>query len=68
MADQLNAKGGDFRFEVTGYDNKLNPQESIVQLQKAIDAGARIVIQGNGSVGRRGPYRLCQQVQRPQSR
>jgi branched-chain amino acid transport system substrate-binding protein len=49
MADQLNAKGGDFRFEVTGYDNKLNPQESIVQLQKAIDAGARVVIQGNGS-------------------
>ncbi len=32
-----------------GYDNKLNPQESIVQLQKAIDSGARVVVQGNGS-------------------
>ncbi len=49
MADQVNAKGGDFRLEVTGYDNKLNPQESLVQLQKAIDSGARYVIQGNGS-------------------
>ncbi len=49
MADQVNAKGGDYRLEVTGYDNKLNPQESLVQFQKAIDSGARIVIQGNGS-------------------
>lgn len=49
MADQVNAKGGEFRLEVTGYDNKLNPQESLVQMQKAIDSGARIVIQGNGS-------------------
>ena len=49
MADQLNAKAGDYRFEIAGYDNKLNPQESIVQLQKAIDAGAQIVVQGNGS-------------------
>ena len=49
MADQVNAKNGPFRLEVTGYDNKLNPQESLVQLQKAIDSGTRIVIQGNGS-------------------
>ena len=49
MADQINARGGDFKFEVVGYDNKLSPQDSIVQLQKAIDAGARYVVQGNGS-------------------
>src|SRR5206468_11258836 len=29
--------------------NKLNPQESLVQIQKAIDSGIRIVTQGNGS-------------------
>jgi branched-chain amino acid transport system substrate-binding protein len=35
--------------EVIGYDNKVNPQESLVQVQKAIDAGIRIITQGNGS-------------------
>jgi branched-chain amino acid transport system substrate-binding protein len=51
LAAQLNAAGGPagFKFEVTGYDNKVNPQESLVQIQKAIDAGARIIVQGNGS-------------------
>jgi branched-chain amino acid transport system substrate-binding protein len=51
MADQLNASGGVLgkRIEIVGYDNKLNPQESLVQLQKAIDAGIRIITQGNGS-------------------
>src|SRR5439155_14230096 len=37
------------KIEVVGYDNKVNAQESLVQLQKAIDAGIRIVTQGNGS-------------------
>jgi len=51
LADQLNAKGGVLgkRLEIVGYDNKLNPQESLIQIQKAIDAGIRIVTQGNGS-------------------
>ncbi|WP_043747800.1 branched-chain amino acid ABC transporter substrate-binding protein [Methylobacterium nodulans] len=49
MAEQNNAKNPDLKLEVTGYDNKLNSQESLVQLQKAIDSGARIVVQGNGS-------------------
>jgi branched-chain amino acid transport system substrate-binding protein len=51
IAEQLNAKGGVLgrRIEIVGYDNKLNPQESLVQLQKAIDSGARIITQGNGS-------------------
>ncbi len=49
LAEWLNGKQKDFRFEVTGYDNKVNPQESLVAAQKAIDAGARIITQGNGS-------------------
>jgi branched-chain amino acid transport system substrate-binding protein len=51
IADQLNAKGGVLgkRIEIVGYDNKLNPQESLTQVQKAIDGGARIITQGNGS-------------------
>jgi branched-chain amino acid transport system substrate-binding protein len=51
LAEQLNAKGGVMgkKFEVVGYDNKVNAQESLVQLQKAIDSGIRIITQGNGS-------------------
>jgi branched-chain amino acid transport system substrate-binding protein len=51
LADQINAKGGaaGLKLEVAGYDNKVNPQESLVQAQKAIDAGSRIILQGNGS-------------------
>src|SRR6266568_5976151 len=51
LAEQVNAKGGVLgkKLEVVGYDNKVNAQESLVQLQKAIDAGIRIITQGNGS-------------------
>jgi branched-chain amino acid transport system substrate-binding protein len=51
IAEQLNAKGGVLgkRIEIVGYDNKLNPQESLIQAQKAIEGGARILTQGNGS-------------------
>ncbi len=51
LADEIDAKGGVLgkKLEIVGYDNKLNPQESLVQVQKAIDAGIRIVTQGNGS-------------------
>jgi branched-chain amino acid transport system substrate-binding protein len=51
LADELNAKGGAAgkKFEILPFDNKVNPQESLVQVQKAIDAGVRIVTQGNGS-------------------
>ena len=47
MAERLSSDK--IKFEVTGYDNKLNPQETIVQAQKALDAGIRIIVQGNGS-------------------
>ena len=36
-------------FELLAFDNKTNPQETLVQVQKAVDAGARIITQGNGS-------------------
>ena len=51
LADEVNAKGGILgkKVEIVPLDNKTNPQESIIQAQKAIDAGIRYVTQGNGS-------------------
>ena len=37
------------KFEVTGFDNKGSPQESLNSLKAAIDQGFRYVTQGNGS-------------------
>jgi branched-chain amino acid transport system substrate-binding protein len=50
-AEHINAAGGvnGDQIEVVGYDNKVSPKESLVQLQKAIDSGARYILQGNGS-------------------
>ncbi len=36
-------------FEVTGFDNKASPQESLTVLKAAIDQGYRYIVQGNGS-------------------
>ena len=51
LAEWTNAHGGvaGRKLEVVAYDNKLNAQETLVQLQKAIDSGIRFVTQGNGS-------------------
>src|SRR5246500_240269 len=51
IADELNAKGGILgkKVEIVPFDNKTNPQESLIQAQKAIDGGVRYVTQGNGS-------------------
>lgn len=48
---RINAAGGmgGRQIETIGFDNKLNPQESVVQLQRAIDQGIRFITQGNGS-------------------
>lgn len=50
-AARLNKEGGinGHKIEVVGLDNKINPQESLVQLQKAIDDGIHYITQGNGS-------------------
>jgi branched-chain amino acid transport system substrate-binding protein len=51
LADWTNAHGGVLgrKLEIVAYDNKLNAQETLLQVQKAIDSGIRIVTQGNGS-------------------
>jgi branched-chain amino acid transport system substrate-binding protein len=51
IADEINAKGGvnGKKLEIVGFDNKGIPQETLVQAQKAIDQGIRIITQGNGS-------------------
>src|SRR5580698_7061217 len=51
LADELNANGGVLgkKVEIVPLDNKTNPQESLIQAQKAIDAGVRFLTQGNGS-------------------
>jgi branched-chain amino acid transport system substrate-binding protein len=51
LADEINAKGGilGHKVEIVGMDNKTNPQESLIQAQKAVDAGIHYITQGNGS-------------------
>ncbi|MGZ5034200.1 MAG: branched-chain amino acid ABC transporter substrate-binding protein [Usitatibacter sp.] len=51
FSDKINAAGGlnGEKIEILSYDNKVSPQESLIMLKKAIDEGARIVMQGNGS-------------------
>jgi branched-chain amino acid transport system substrate-binding protein len=51
LADEVNAAGGinGKKLEVIGFDNKTNPQESLLQAQKAIDQGIHFLTQGNGS-------------------
>src|SRR5258707_13761500 len=51
LADEVNAKGGiqGKKVEIVPLDNKTNPQESLIQAHKAIDAGVRYLTQGNGS-------------------
>ncbi len=70
MAEELNAKGGILgkKVEIVPLDNKTNPQESLIQAQKAIDAGVRFLTQGNGSSVAGALSRLRHQVQRAQSR
>ena len=51
LADQINADGGILgqKVEIVPLDNKTNPQESLIQAQKAVDAGIHYITQGNGS-------------------
>jgi branched-chain amino acid transport system substrate-binding protein len=51
LADELNAAGGlnGKKVEFVGFDNKIDPQISLVQAQKAADQGIRFVTQGIGS-------------------
>ncbi len=52
LADRLNeaeALPDGMTYEVVPFDNKVNASESLIALQRAIDQGIRIVVQGNGS-------------------
>ena len=51
VADQINARGGVLgsKIEIVPLDNKGNPQEALVQAQRAIDAGIHFITQGGGS-------------------
>jgi branched-chain amino acid transport system substrate-binding protein len=48
-ANQAELPGPHFKLEVTGFDGKASPQESLTQLKTAIDQGYRYVAQGGGS-------------------
>ncbi|MCK1356249.1 branched-chain amino acid ABC transporter substrate-binding protein [Bradyrhizobium sp. CW7] len=51
IATRLNAAGGinGKQFEIVAYDNKLNAQETVEAARRAIENGARYLVQGNGS-------------------
>jgi branched-chain amino acid transport system substrate-binding protein len=51
LVDRLNAAGGlnGEKVELLSFDNKVDPQESLIALKKALDDGARYIFQGNGS-------------------
>jgi len=51
LAEVTNAHGGvsGHKLEIVAYDDKVNAQEALVQVQKAIDSGIRFITQGNGS-------------------
>src|SRR6201987_2071254 len=51
LVDKINAAGGmnGEKLSISFYDNKVDPQESLIALKKALDEGARYVFQGNGS-------------------
>jgi branched-chain amino acid transport system substrate-binding protein len=68
--DAINAAGGLNGEQLTllSFDNKVNPQESLIQLKRALDDGARYVVQGNGSSVALAITDACAEVQRAQSR
>jgi branched-chain amino acid transport system substrate-binding protein len=51
LVDKVNAAGGlnGERLQLLSFDNKVDPQESLIALKKALDNGARYIFQGNGS-------------------
>jgi branched-chain amino acid transport system substrate-binding protein len=51
-ADRVNKAGGVLgkELEIVGFDSKVSPQESLVQLKKVISDGIHFVFQGNGSL------------------
>jgi len=52
VADEINKAGGVLggrKLEVIGYDNKVSPAESLIQLKRVIGDNIQFVVQGNSS-------------------
>lgn len=51
FAEEINKKGGVMgkKLEVIGFDNKISPKESLIQLKRVIGEGIQFVYQGNSS-------------------
>lgn len=50
-AEKINAAGGIMgkKVEIVGFDNKVSPKESLIQLKRVIAEGIQVVFQGNSS-------------------
>lgn len=51
-ADEINKAGGVLggrKLEVIGFDNKISPKESLIQLKRVIGDGIQFIVQGNSS-------------------
>lgn len=49
IANKEQWAGPDFKFEISTFDGKASPQESLLQMRRAIDQGFRYIVSGNGS-------------------
>ncbi|MEZ5650777.1 MAG: branched-chain amino acid ABC transporter substrate-binding protein [Burkholderiaceae bacterium] len=50
-AEKINAAGGILgkKVEIVGFDNKVSPKESLIQLKRVIAEGIQVIFQGNSS-------------------
>ncbi len=51
IANEINKSGGVMGndIEVVGFDNKISPKESLIQLKRVIAEGIQVIVQGNSS-------------------
>lgn len=51
FAEEINKAGGVMgkKLEIVGFDNKISPKESLIQLKRVIGEGIQFVFQGNSS-------------------
>jgi len=49
-ADIVNSRGGGRKFEIVPFDNKGNPQESLIVLKQAIDQDMRYIVSGVSNI------------------
>ncbi len=51
FAEQVNQRGGVLgrKIEIIGFDNKISPKESLIQLKRVIGEGIQFVVQGSSS-------------------